>query len=436
MPSLLLVTYEFPPRGGPGVQRPLQTAKYLAELGWDVTVLTVLDPPASIGDPDLLQVLPSSVHVERAWSMEPTRVLQWIRRRRARTTTETSASGQRGYTRLPRWSIRAIQAFFFPDEKVGWVRRAVRLGKRIHKARGFDVVLASGPPFSGLEVGRRVAKACGVPWIADLRDPIVGGYFFKPLTPVHRARYARFERTIVNSASLLVSATGGMTHELAHRYPDVPERFITITNGWNPADFGDEVVRDEGAFTIAYVGTFQASIRPDAFLEGLQQACARNADLAADVRVVFAGPLDAETADAIARTQTGTWVSRLGFLPHREAVRVMREADVLLLVLGAEASSRSILTGKLPEYLAAYCTVIGLVPDGVAADLIRRAGAGPVISPHDVKGVAVGIERLHAQWRLGELPTPDPAVVAEFNRQILVGRLSAVLADTILEATP
>ena len=41
MNRVLLISYYFPPSGGPGVQRVLKFAKYLPDFGWQPTVLTV-----------------------------------------------------------------------------------------------------------------------------------------------------------------------------------------------------------------------------------------------------------------------------------------------------------------------------------------------------------------------------------------------------------
>ncbi|MBM4399643.1 MAG: hypothetical protein FJ041_04865, partial [Candidatus Cloacimonetes bacterium] len=40
---LLLIAYFYPPLGGPAVQRPCKTVKYLTQLGWEVDVITVRD---------------------------------------------------------------------------------------------------------------------------------------------------------------------------------------------------------------------------------------------------------------------------------------------------------------------------------------------------------------------------------------------------------
>jgi hypothetical protein len=42
-------------------------------------------------------------------------------------------------------------------------------------------------------------------------------------------------------------------------------------------------------------------------------------------------------------------------------------------------------------------------PDGAAAELIRDSGAGVVVAPEDVDGIAAALRDLHARWREGSL---------------------------------
>ncbi|MDZ4166722.1 MAG: glycosyltransferase [Coriobacteriia bacterium] len=433
---LLLITYEFPPKGGVGVQRPLNMARYLAEAGWDVTVLTVADPPASVRDETPLANLPASVRVERAWSLEPTRLMQALRRARARsdTGTQSATGGARGYSGMSGGFIRFVQAFFIPDEKFWWTPWAVSHGRKLHREAPFDVILASGPPFTALGIGRRLSRALRIPWVADLRDPIVGGYFFRPHTPLHAQLMRAYERRVVAHASRVITATDGMRNALAVRSPDAAERLHAVTNGFDPVDFAGPPPEPSAGFTVAYVGTFQGSITADTLLAAVARAREADSDFARDVRVRLVGPLDPGTGAAIERHDLASVVDRTGFVPHHEAVAEMCVATLLVVILGPEPESADILTGKLPEYLASGRPVLALVPEGEAAALVRRARAGWVVPPDDVDAAARALRDAHAAWRADTLPEPDPEVVAEYDRRVLVKNVSSILEQVIADA--
>lgn len=434
MSRLLLISYEFPPKGGTQSQHVAKLAKGLAQQGWDVDVLTVADPPASTIDLALLEEVGAHLRVHTAWSLEPTRLVQLVKRLREgrRTAVEPAAApAGRSYTSLPRWAIRLIQAFFIPDEKVGWTGWAVREARRLHAEEPFDVILATGPSYTAYGVGRKLARVLGLPWLADLRDPITGGYFFKPVTPLHRALMLRFERRVVISADRLIAATDGITDDLVLRYPQLGGRIETIPNGFDAADFAGPQPPPHRGFEVAYVGAFQATIRPDAFLEAFRRL--RDADPAfrEDARVRFVGGRDAETDEAVQSRGLDVVVERVGFVTHFEAVTAMRAADVLLLVLGPERESAGILTSKLPEYLGSRRPVLALVPPGIAADIVDATGTGAVVPPLDTAATEAALRELYERWREGALAPPAEEVVERFDRDVLARRVSELLASLI-----
>lgn len=434
MPSVLLITYEFPPKGGPGVQRPLKTAKYLSRMGWDVTVLTVKDPLGGMMDDTLLAELPPEVRVERAWSLEPTRLVAALRRLKGARRADGGAgvaSGTRGYTSLPHGAIRFVQAFFVPDEKVGWTPWAVAAARRVHAEAPVDVILASGPPFSAYGVAWRVSRRLGVPWVADVRDPIVGGYFFRPPTPVHDWAMRRYEQKVVHRAHAIVTVTDGIGSGIAQRSPAGRMPLVTIPNGFDPDDFEDLAREPHAGFVLAYVGTFQGTIQPRTLLAAVKSLESRGSSVVRDLRIRFVGVQDPESSEAVRSYGLEGFVERTGYVDHAEAIREMAAADVLLLVLGPEAESSAILTGKLPEYLAAGRPVLALVPEGVAADVVQRTGAGEVVHPEDVEAAAQALERLHSKWLSGGLPEPNPEVVSEFDRSRQVARVSEMLEQVV-----
>lgn len=432
MKRVLLVSYEFPPKGGPGVLRPLKMAKYLPENGWDVTVLTVRDPMTGMLDESLLREVPAAVTVLRAWSLEPTRLVALLRRLRTGSRSGESAapSGSRAYTSAPGWFIRFVQAFFIPDEKAGWTGYAMRAALDAASREPFDVIVASGPPFTAMRIAWRLSARLGIPWVADLRDPVTGSYFFRPPTPLHRALMASFEARIARTAARVVTTSEGFSADLADRYAGLAP--VTITNGFDPADFeAIEPVAHDG-FVIAYVGQFQGTVSPDTLLDAVALLTERHSPALADLRVRFVGARDSVTDSSIAERGLEGMVEQTGYVSHATAVAEMLGATVLFETRGAERESRGMIPGKVLEYLASGRPVLGLLPpDGTAAAILAEGGAATLVAPGDVEGTAAAIERLHAAWTAGELPSPDPGLVARFDRRALVARYARLLDEVV-----
>ncbi|NTW50203.1 MAG: glycosyltransferase family 4 protein, partial [Chlorobiales bacterium] len=71
MKNLLVISYYFPPSGGPGVQRVLKLIKYLPEFGIRPVVLTVENGDYPARDESLLDEIPKDVKVYRTHIPEP-----------------------------------------------------------------------------------------------------------------------------------------------------------------------------------------------------------------------------------------------------------------------------------------------------------------------------------------------------------------------------
>ena len=75
---VLVVSYNFPPVGGAGVQRVTKFVKYLPEFGWDATVLTTENPSVPVYDESLLADIPPQTVVVKARTLEPGYALKRI----------------------------------------------------------------------------------------------------------------------------------------------------------------------------------------------------------------------------------------------------------------------------------------------------------------------------------------------------------------------
>src|SRR5207248_11212265 len=101
----------------------------------------------------------------------------------------------------------------------------------------------------------------------------------------------------------------------------------------------------------------------------------------------------------------GDRLELIAYAPRRRSLELQRDSDVLLLLIPeAGGRGKGVLSGKVFEYLAAERPILAVVPpEGAAAELIRDAGAGVVVAPDDVDGMAAALLDLHARWQAGAL---------------------------------
>ena len=108
MKRVLIITYYFPPSGGPGVIRPLKFVKYLPTFDWEPFVLTVrqnADFPAR--DTSLFDEIPDNTPVIRTGIFEPYAIYRKVSASSVRNNTERCRT-------YPAWLAMHIKHFLFP----------------------------------------------------------------------------------------------------------------------------------------------------------------------------------------------------------------------------------------------------------------------------------------------------------------------------------
>jgi hypothetical protein len=71
---VLIISYYWPPAGGPGVQRWLKFAKYLPRNGYDVTVVVPENPDYPVLDKSLIEDIPEDIRLLKVPIKEPSRM--------------------------------------------------------------------------------------------------------------------------------------------------------------------------------------------------------------------------------------------------------------------------------------------------------------------------------------------------------------------------
>ncbi len=424
MTRVLLLAYHFPPIGGGGTQRSLKFARYLPELGYDVTVVTGRGGPANRwtpSDESLLAELP------------PTEI--------RRLERDEPAADSRWPSRLERWvGVRSEWTRW-------WVDGAVEAGVA---AAGVDVVLATMSPFATAEAAVRLSRRLGRPWVADLRDPWALDEMTIYPTALHRRRELARMRSLLATAAAIVANTP----EAAARIRALlggTSRVVAISNGFDAADFAAPAPERNGdVFRIVHAGYLHTELGLEQrrarlrrllggevrgvdiltrshvhLLEAIDRLLARRLDLRSRLELVLAGVLSGRDEEAARRCP----VARLaGYKPHDATIALLRSADLLFLPMqNLPAGVRAtIVPGKTYEYLAAQRPILAAVPEGDARDLLLRAGTAHVCAPDDVAGMAAAIE---AQVDgTGTLRARAPAeLLARFERRALAAELASLL---------
>ncbi|SRR6266571_466459 len=395
---LLVITYHFDPNGGVGGLRWLGMTKYLARLGWRVSVVAA--PP--IGNDAA-----TSAQVEwcpRLWTLiDGCRLLRRLAFGRSLGSFPEAArvTSRSGPARVLRQLGREVAAFFaFPDESRGWMLRAALRARSLIRRFQPQIVVSSGPPHSAHLVARMATIGSSVRWLIDLRDPWAGPHTKawesdpKIGSRVFSALSPPLERFAFGAAHGVLTNTHQLAATLTARYPDVS--VVCVPNGVDPEWLPPPAAVPYPGLGIAYAGMLYGGRDLGPVVRALRIFLDRHPEAAeAGSKLRVAGEAEDGHArvlsEAVAAAGIEQYVEILGLLPRAQALNVVSRSR-LAVVLAQEQELQ--IPAKLYESVAmGIPTLVVAGADSAAGVEAERVGA-VVRDPGDVEGIACVLEEL------------------------------------------
>jgi glycosyltransferase involved in cell wall biosynthesis len=256
------------------------------------------------------------------------------------------------------------------------------LSSRMKASRARLAVKALEHPFGMAQLAALKPDVLHVQWLGA---PEVDRWLFRPRSPVVFTAHDIIPRRTAAKAGLWRTLFGRCDRVVVHSERGraslarfgVPEELLRVIP--HPA-FRSEVARADDGRTALLFGL----IRPYKGVEDAVEAVLR----ADGARLVVAGdprvPLDGLQRTAGERAE---W--RLGFLPDEEIRRALTEATVALFPYRAEID----VSGALLQALGAGLPAI-VYDIGGLGEVVGRFGAGAVVEPGDVGGMALALQTL------------------------------------------
>src|ERR1035437_920418 len=386
MNKVLIVTYYWPPSGGAGVQRWLKFSKYLPEFGWEPIILTV-DPEYAaypVTDFSLNDDLPSSIRVY------PTPAVNYFDIYKKNKSKIPTAGFANSIDNTFKGKIfRFIRGnFFLPDPRKGWNKYALKKACELIEKEGIINIITTSPPHSTQLIGLKIKKKYpALNWIADLRDPWTDIYYYKQFYPtlISKRIDKRFEKSVLKKADKIITVGVSLKNLFSSKIKGLEYKTEVITNGYDEDDFTGITPIIPAMFTITYVGTLSDIYPIDGFLNAVQIF----KDKGNEIILRFIGTVSQNQKGLIQSKSGDSILEFISYVDHTAAIQSMLNTSVLLLIIPDHQSNKSIITGKIFEYIASGKPIICLGPlDGDAEGIIGNTEYGKTFPYMDSKGIS------------------------------------------------
>ena len=421
--KILLITYYWPPAGGSGVQRWLKFIKYLSCFGIDPIVYTVENPDYAVEDESLISEVPLKLQVLREPIWEPNKVLSKLK---INKKNQSAGFLNPDPTFLQRQMHYIRANYFIPDARKYWIKPSVRKLSSFLKENPVDVIISTGPPHSVHMIGLELKKMTGIKWLADFRDPWTKIDYFHnlPLTKVARKKHHELEDKVLKEADAVLVVGKTMKEEFIGRN----KKTYVVSNGFDEQVEDDEVVMD-AKFSISHIGMMNADRNPKIFWQALSELIDENEDFSRDLSVKLIGKCDDEVYQSVERFGLKNYVNFVAYVAHKDVLKFQRSSQLLLLAVNDVPSSRSVITGKVFEYLQSERPIIGIGPiDGDLAEILTETEAGQMVDFDDLLSLKKILAKYYKKFKTGQLLN-DTKNIDRYHRKNLTEELAAILRD-------
>lgn len=425
--KLLIITYYWPPAGGPGVQRWLKFVKYLPQFGIQPIVYIPENPTYPIVDKNLASEVSKDVVILKQKIFEPYQIARFFSKNKTQTISSGIISDKKKQSFLEKILLWIRGNLFIPDARKYWVNPSVDYLQKYITEQDIKAVVTSGPPHSLHLIGLKLKEKTGVKWLADFRDPwtTIGYHKELKLSKYAQKKHKELEFSILNNADTIIVTSKTTKTE----FEAITQRPIeVITNGYDVEQVDKKPL--DVKFSLAHIGSLLSERNPVILWEALSELIAELPNFENNLEIKLIGAVSNEVLQTIAAHNLSRFVNNIGYVSHKEAVEAQRASQVLLLIEIDSKDTMSIIPGKLFEYMLSGRPILAIGPkDSDFAEIIKTTNTGTFFlytQKKELKNQIVNYYQLFLENNLRVFPVG----IEQYSRKNLTEKLSQLLRKT------
>ena len=426
MKKVLIITYYWPPAGGPGVQRWLKFVKYLPDFGIKPIVYIPKNPTYPIIDQDLLSEVPAGVTILKQEIFEPYAMASILSKGKVQKISAGIIPEHKKQSITEKVSLWIRGNLFIPDARVLWVKPSVIYLQKYIEENNIDTIITTGPPHSVHLIGFHLKKKTKVNWIADFRDPwtTIGYQKSLKLSSFAASKHKKLEREVLTYADEIIVTSKSTKAEFA----EITKKPIhVITNGYDVETVERQKV--DAKFSISHIGSLLSERNPEILWQTLAELVVDIPSFKDDFELKLIGTVSESVLQSIEENSLNSFLHNLGYVSHAEAIAAQRKSQVLLLLEIDSPATKAIIPGKLFEYMVSGRPILALGPEGADfADILKETNTGIFITYQERQKLKSTLIELYSQFLNGDLKV-NAAGLQQYSRKNLTGKLADVILN-------
>jgi glycosyltransferase involved in cell wall biosynthesis len=185
-------------------------------------------------------------------------------------------------------------------------------------------------------------------------------------------KHKALEYQVLNTADTIIVTSKTTKTE----FEDITNKpIVVITNGYDTEQLTKLSL--DTKFSLAHIGSFLSERNPVILWQSLIELLDEIPDFKSHLEIKLLGAVSQEVLETISQFGLNPYLNNLGYVSHSEAVMHQRNSQVLLLIEINSEETKSIIPGKLFEYMVSNRPIIAIgPPDSDFAEIITETNTG------------------------------------------------------------
>jgi hypothetical protein len=422
--KVLIITYYWPPAGGPGVQRWLKFIKYLPDFNIEPTVYCPENPNYPIIDSTLLNDIPKGITILKQPINEPYGLANLLSKKSTKTISSGVIPKETKQSLLQKAMLYIRGNFFIPDARKNWVEPSVSFLSDYISKHQIETVITTGPPHSLHLIGLQLKRDLNIKWITDFRDPwtTIGYHKDLKLTKSSEEKHLQLETAVLQNADQIIVTSKHTKKEFVSK----TKRPVTvITNGYDSHSVA--IDKKDDAFTLSHIGSLLSERNPIILWEIISELIKENTAFAKKFQLNLVGVVSGIILEILNSFGLEKYVNAVGYVSHEDALNFQMKSQVLLLIEIDSEDTKAIIPGKIFEYLISETPILAIGPkDSDIETIIKTTNTGTYYTYNEKAELKAQILVYFEAFQNNNLKT-HPIGLQQYSRKAITKQLSELI---------
>lgn len=288
------------------------------------------------------------------------------------------------------------------DSQWSWFPLVILRGIFLCRKMQPELIYSTGGPASAHLAAAMIAKWTGIPWIAELQDPLVHHEW--PRSRRTLKIFMWLERLIMEKADAVVFLTRTAAEGAVSRTGAAPKARVVHAGGNSEIVPKTPYSRDNFC-RFAHFGSLGSTRNLKVFLEAVERAVSMEPRLEQVIRLDVYGTCDPVSRECIRSFRFPKIIGDIGRLSRKDALEKMVRTDVLLLIMNTQGIWTETIPAKTYEYLLTGRPILALTHNNREVEEMLTSYGHTVADAINSEDIKEKILQLCKRWQEDELPS-------------------------------